>query len=260
VVVPQVVELSALPGGAGMGSGDGGAIRLRTGQGEDDAVVRQYRHGDDLRKVHWRSTARQDELMVRVEERPWRGGTTVLLDHRSAAHRGSGPASSLEWAVSFTASVCLHLHRFGQQVRLSVEDGQVLAGGAGDAGHSDSVVLEALAALQPSPGRDLVLGRDPGIGQAVIAVLGAATAASAAELGRFRPRGTTNLAVLIDVARWTATGEDNTADPEDAARVLRAMGWHVTIARPNSPMPMVWEELCRLGAAAGPEPHEAGRR
>jgi uncharacterized protein (DUF58 family) len=260
VVVPQVVELSALPGGAGMGSGDGGAIRLRTGQGEDDAVVRQYRHGDDLRKVHWRSTARQDELMVRVEERPWRGGTTVLLDHRSAAHRGSGPASSLEWAVSFTASVCLHLHRFGQQVRLSVEDGQVLAGGAGDAGHSDSVVLEALAALQPSPGRDLVLGRDPGIGQEVIAVLGAATAASAAELGRFRPRGTTNLAVLIDVARWTATGEDNTADPEDAARVLRAMGWHVTIARPNSPMPMVWEELCRLGAAAGPEPHEAGRR
>ena len=86
--------------------------------GEDDAVVRPYRHGDDLRKVHWRSTARRDELMVRVEERPWRGGTTVLLDHRLVAHRGSGPGASLEWAVSLAASICLHLHRYGHQVRL----------------------------------------------------------------------------------------------------------------------------------------------
>jgi uncharacterized protein (DUF58 family) len=249
VVVPQVVSLAAMPGGAGLGSGDDGAIRLRTGQGEDDAVVRQYRHGDDLRKVHWRTTARQDELMVRVEERPWRGGTTVLLDRRSAAHRGSGATSSLEWAVSFTASVCCHLHRYGHQVRLSVEDGKVLAGGAGDGGHSDSVVLDALAALQPSPRRDLVLGRDPGIGQEVIAVLGAATPTSAAELARFRPRGTRSLAVLLDVAEWNAAGEDNAPDPEEAARVLRATGWHVTIARPHSPMTLVWEELCRAGAA-----------
>src|SRR6184192_2184799 len=85
VVVPRVVPLWGLPSGAGIGAGDDGTVRLHAGQGEADVIVRQYRQGDDLRKVHWRSTARRDEIMVRVEERPWRGGTTVLLDHRAAA-------------------------------------------------------------------------------------------------------------------------------------------------------------------------------
>lgn len=173
VVVPRVVRLSGLPGGSGMGAGDDGSVRLRAGQGEDDAIVRQYRQGDDLRKVHWRSTARRDELMVRVEERPWRGGTTVLLDHRVHAHRGSGPTASLEWAISFAASICLHLHHFGHQVRLVSEDGRVLAGGSAEGGHSDHVVLDSLAALQGSHRRELTGGMDPGAGQEVIAVLGA---------------------------------------------------------------------------------------
>ncbi len=128
VVVPRTVALAGLPGGAGTGVGDDGSVRLRSGQGEDDAVVRQYRQGDDLRRVHWRSTARRDELMVRVEERPWRGGTTVLLDRRGPAHRGHGPTASLEWAICFCGSVCLHLHHVGQQVRLVAEDSQVLVG------------------------------------------------------------------------------------------------------------------------------------
>ncbi|MER6878609.1 DUF58 domain-containing protein, partial [Amycolatopsis sp. NPDC000673] len=113
VVVPRVVPLWGLPGGAGAGAGDDGSVRLHSGQGEPDVIVRHYRTGDDMRKVHWRSTARRDEIMVRIEERPWRGGTTVLLDHRAAAHHGSGPTASLEWAVSFAASVSLHLRRTG---------------------------------------------------------------------------------------------------------------------------------------------------
>src|SRR5919197_6092753 len=78
IVVPRVVRLSGVPGGSGLGSGDDGSVRLNAGQGEDDAIVRPYRQGDDLRKVHWRSTAKRDEMMVRVEERPWRGGTPNL--------------------------------------------------------------------------------------------------------------------------------------------------------------------------------------
>jgi len=93
--VPKVVGLFGLPSGAGIGAGDDGSIRLHAGQGESDVIVRQYRQGDDLRKVHWRSTARRDEIMVRVEERPWRGGTTVLLDHRAAAHHGAGRHSRM---------------------------------------------------------------------------------------------------------------------------------------------------------------------
>jgi uncharacterized protein (DUF58 family) len=77
IVVPRVARLAGVPGGSGLGSGEDGSVRLNAGQGEDDAIVRPYRQGDDLRKVHWRSTAKRDEMMVRVEERPWRGGTTA---------------------------------------------------------------------------------------------------------------------------------------------------------------------------------------
>ena len=38
--------------------------------GDDDTATRTYRHGDDLRRVHWKSTARTGQLMVRREEQP----------------------------------------------------------------------------------------------------------------------------------------------------------------------------------------------
>ena len=64
--------------------------------GEDDVIPRAYRDGDELRRVHWRSTARYGELMVRREEQRWRNRATVLLDSRSISHMGTGAGSSFE--------------------------------------------------------------------------------------------------------------------------------------------------------------------
>ncbi|TVT36592.1 DUF58 domain-containing protein [Amycolatopsis rhizosphaerae] len=254
VVVPRVVELWGLPGGAGLGAGDDGSVRLHTGQGETDVIVRQYRQGDDLRKVHWRSTARRDEIMVRVEERPWRGGTTVLLDHRAAAHHGSGAAASLEWAISFAASVCLHMRRAGHRIRLVTEHGKVLAdapGHEGDSSTIDNVVLDALAVLQPAHQRDLTTGHDPAEGQELIAILGTVSNEAVSELARFRPRGSRSLAVLLDTPAFTGTGGERTSATEESAALLRAAGWGVVIADPTSTMPQVWAELCRTTAGRG---------
>lgn len=255
VVVPRVVSLWGLPSGAGIGVGDDGTVRLHAGQGEADVIVRQYRQGDDLRKVHWRSTARRDEIMVRVEERPWRGGTTVLLDHRAAAHHGSGPAASLEWAVSFAASAALHLRRSGHRVRLVSEHGATLADTPGDGGdHYDHVVLDALAALQPAHQRDITLAGDPAEGQELIAVLGTVSTEAVHELTQYRPRGIRSLAVLLDTPTWSAgvtAPEQRAAATEDSAALLRAAGWGVIIAGPGSPMPQVWADLCRSAARRG---------
>ncbi|MGQ0841074.1 DUF58 domain-containing protein [Actinokineospora sp.] len=250
VVVPRVVRLSGVPGGSGLGSGDDGSHRLNAGQGEDDAIVRPYRQGDDLRKVHWRSTAKRDEMMVRVEESPWRGGTTVLLDHRVTGHRGAGASSSLEWAVSFAASVCVHLHRYGQQIRLVTETGSVLVSDTGDGSHSDNAVLDALAALQPVHQHDIACPADPGHGQELIAIIGAARAESLGQLIRYRTRGTRSLAVLLDTSGWgSVDGQD--VDPQGAAALLTGAGWGVTIARPEIPMTQVWGNICRSGTKRG---------
>jgi len=251
VVVPRTVPLTGLPGGSGTGVGDDGSVRLRSGQGEDDAVVRQYRQGDDLRRVHWRSTARRDELMVRVEERPWRGGTTVMLDRRAPAHRGNGPTASLEWAVSLCGSICLHLHHCGQQVRLVAEDSQVLVGDNAEADRSDDVVLDALAMLKPTHRRELACGVDPGGGHELIAILGSITATEAAELTRVRNRRSRSLAVLMDVTGWGVAGEGPGNNPHDAADVLREAGWGVVVAAHDMQLAAAWTELCRIGVVRG---------
>jgi uncharacterized protein (DUF58 family) len=246
IVVPRVVKLVGVPGGSGLGSGDDGSVRLNAGQGEDDAIVRPYRQGDDLRKVHWRSTAKRDEMMVRVEERPWRGGTTVLLDHRVAAHRGAGANSSLEWAVSFAASICLHLHRYGQRIRLVTESGGLIVRDSGDGTHNDTAVLDALAALQATPTPNMDSRTDPGGGQELIAILGATSPESLSQLISQRPRSTRSLAVLLDTSAWAGAGEGGQeTDIEGALALLRGAGWGVTVARPNTPMAATWATLCR---------------
>src|SRR5213082_1725280 len=108
IVTPTVVPLPAVRlTGEYTGSGDSRARSVAV-HGEDD----------DLRRVHWRSTARVGELMVRREEQPWESRATLVLDIRKNAHRGEGPTASFEWAVSAIASIAVHLRESGYRLRL----------------------------------------------------------------------------------------------------------------------------------------------
>src|SRR3954454_1331216 len=109
IVTPPVHQLpSAQLAGEWTGSGESRA-RSVASAGEDDAATREYHQGDDLRRVHWRSTARLGQLMVRREEQPWQSRAALLLDCRGSAHHGDGPLSSIEWAISAAASIGPHL-------------------------------------------------------------------------------------------------------------------------------------------------------
>ena len=270
VVLPPVVALHGLPGALGAGEGTAGAALAHQGKGASDVVVRPYRHGDELRRVHWRSTARHDELMVRLEERPWRGGTTVLLDRRDAAHRGRGVGSSLEFAVGLAASICVHLiatlHReHGDPVTLVTEDGVELTG-PGAAGGQD-VLLDALAALRPSAGRDLA-GPQLHPNTDLIAVLGALGPGDLEGLLARRPTG--GHAVLLDATAWDAASRDaagrgsggrgsgsrgSVRAPDRApnivaehASALRRAGWRVAIIGPEATPESVWTDLLHASA------------
>jgi uncharacterized protein (DUF58 family) len=243
VVTPVVTPLTGMPDGDERGTGEAGA-----GLDQDTVVVRRYRQGDDLRKVHWRTTARRDELMVRVQEWPWPGSVTVLLDHRAAAHRGSGPTSSLEYAVSLAASVYVHLARHGQRVRLVTEDGVTWAGGTAVRNHTIDTGLDALAALRATHQCNITSGPTLAGGREVVAVLGAVGPAAVEQLLAHRPRGMRSHAALLDVAAWDTERDGPpaaaTPDPAQAARLLVAAGWSVTVARPEQPPSLVWDRLC----------------
>ena len=115
--------------------------------------MREYRRGDDLRRVHWRSSAHAGELMVRREEQPWQSRATLYVDNRRSAHRGTGPASSLEHAVGIAASVAVHLVQRGFSVRLVTAPGEERGGTWHEHGAmaaESGPLLESLAVLTES--------------------------------------------------------------------------------------------------------------
>ncbi|WP_372430360.1 DUF58 domain-containing protein [Janibacter melonis] len=84
--------------------------------------MREYRSGDELRRIHWPSTARTGQMMVRQDEQPGRRRALVLLDNRASSHAGTGGGGSLEWSVSATASVATHLVAHGLETYLATAD------------------------------------------------------------------------------------------------------------------------------------------
>src|SRR5207302_11458367 len=129
VVTPAVTALPHTSlAGSWLGEGDARASTAAAA-GEDDVVPRAYRDGDELRRVHWRSTARYGELMVRREEQRWRNRALLLLDTRRSAHAGTGMSSSFEFAVSAAASVGVHVAREGLDGELITDSGPLDGGG-----------------------------------------------------------------------------------------------------------------------------------
>ena len=94
LVRPQVHALTAvLPvrrTGRGGDSDLGGAGLV----GDPDLSVREHRHGDDLRRVHWPTTARRGQLMVRPDQHPQDHNAVVLLDSRADGQRGPDDRST----------------------------------------------------------------------------------------------------------------------------------------------------------------------
>ncbi len=260
-VVPRVDPLPAVRlGGDAPGYGDGrhGALALA---GEDDVIPRGWRHGDDLRRVHWRSTARHGELMVRREEQPRRAHCTVLLDTRGVAYDGVGPDAPFEWAVSGAASAAVHLVERGFSVRLLTDTGSTVPGPADPGGHTGSpdtadaagLLLDTLAVVDHSEGVDLAPAHDAlraGAGL-LVAFFGELDERQAAVAARMRRRAGTAVAFVLDAASWAGAPEPSPARraAEERLRVLRAAGWIALAVPPGASLPALW----RLAGSARQE-------
>ncbi len=150
-VYPAVEDLDGLPHGRGHDPtvNTSRASFSQTG-GEDFFTLREYQLGDDLRKVHWPSTAKRDELMIRQLETPWQTRALVLLDPRGTAYPDS---EMFEHAVRGAASVFRHLFRNGYAPTLWTGSGSGIVVGSGE---GYGIAMEELAAVQPAQALDLV--------------------------------------------------------------------------------------------------------
>jgi uncharacterized protein (DUF58 family) len=266
VVTPHVVPLPPVPlSGAWTGSGDNRPRAFASGSAED-VTVREYRRGDDLRRVHWRSSAHAGELMVRREEQPWQSRATLFVDNRRSVHRGAGAASSLEHAVSVASSVAVHLVQRGFSVRLVTARGEDRGGlwhehGAMSA--ETAPLLESLAVLSMTPEAhiDSRWLSEAGHSGLLIAVLGAIDERDTPALVRMRHSAAGAMAVVLDVPAWgrsvSPAGSPGAVSTAEHTAWLGAHGWRAVVAGPQDPVPAVWQELGVAGRTVTSRPRVA---
>ena len=248
VVTPQVVALPDIRlGGDWAGAGESRARSVAT-SGEDDAATREYRQGDDLRRIHWRSTARRGELMVRREEQPWQSRAALLLDCRGGVHHGDGAASSLEWAVSAAASVGLHLSRAGFTMRVVSDEGEELTPGVVGTEFAD-VLLDSLSLRTASNGSSLQAGvtalRRGGGEEMLVAVVGPMGSDDAQTFARVVQSGPSiGVALVLDTSTWTTLAPRAATAARQAhdatCDVLAAGGWRVLPIAAGDNLARVW--------------------
>lgn len=111
LVYPRLVALDRLFSESGAHAQDGRRLLLRRPSGFDLHSVREYEQGESLRKVHWRSTARRGQLMVKELEDAPRDEIAVILDADESAVVGDSFDVQVRAAGSILRSHASHARR-----------------------------------------------------------------------------------------------------------------------------------------------------
>ena len=232
-VTPRIVPLARPPfGGYWLGDSEHGK-RSIAASGEDDVAPRAYQNGDSLQRVHWRSTARYGELMVRREEQYWRNTASLFLDTRRNAYT----TPMFELAVTAAASIGAHLAGEGFEARFVTAEGEV----PGQGSFRDTL-LDTLAVLRPSRAVTLETGV-AALGTAggqVIAILGEVTPAQARDLATARRGAAPGVALLL-------VEDAHAASARASVQVLAGSGWRVAVVSDAARLPVAWQEVNRAG-------------
>ena len=145
-VYPRIDRIAPLPHTRGADPRGGTMTQASFGpSGDEFHALRPYVVGDDLRRVHWKSSARTEDLLIRQDDLPWQGRAALVVDLRSSVHT----EASFEAAMSAAASIASACLGRGLEFRLLGTDGVDIGHGSGR-GHLDAV-LERLAAWEPDP-------------------------------------------------------------------------------------------------------------
>ncbi len=121
--------------------------------------TREYRPGDNLRRVHWPSTLRWGRMILKEFEQDTNLEVTCFLDLNRASLRGVGRGSNVEQAVRIAASLAEHVTSRLCSFQLIADPGSPLILPARPGKQQLMAALDSLARVRPSgrtPYLDLV--------------------------------------------------------------------------------------------------------
>jgi uncharacterized protein (DUF58 family) len=123
LVYPRLSKVAALFSERGVRSHGGGRVLLRRPAGFELHSVREYHDGESLRRVHWPSTARRQQLMVKELEDAPRDEVVVVVDAQAGFGAGTPPDSSFDAQIRAAGSILWTHARRGRNARLLVTGG-----------------------------------------------------------------------------------------------------------------------------------------
>lgn len=112
--------------------------------------LREYRGGDNPRAIHWRTTARLNQLMVREYQHSRRHDLLLAVELWLPARPAPADFERVELAVSFAASICVdHLQHTSEAAIDLVVGGREILRGSGWTGTAAlGGILEQLALVE----------------------------------------------------------------------------------------------------------------
>lgn len=248
LVYPKLVSLGQLFSETGAHSLDGRRLLLRRPTGYDLHSVRDYEDGDSLRKVHWRSTARRGQLMVKELEDSPREEIAVLLDADATAVAGE----SFEVQVRAAGSILDAYVRRGRRAVLVVNgerpDAQHVYSPADDRRRA----LEVLASVEPSGRRpvSMLLAEDAGPAARALELVVVTARLDASLVDRLVQRALgRRRASVVYVDAPTFAG--SVSQPQPALLRLQSVGIAVAVLRNGDDLAPVLSGEPVVGAAHG---------
>src|SRR6266540_6830233 len=208
----------------------GGRVLLRRTAGFDLHSVREYEQGESLRKVHWRTTARRGQLMVKELEDMPHDEVGVLLDADGRAVVGESFDVQVRAAGSILRAQALRSRRAALTVTSSPPESCRVASYDGEWRHA----LDLLAAAEPTGTEPLVrfLERDSSLVASANEIVAVTASLSAglvdALLERALARRPTSL-VFVESASFGPEGAPPLREP--ALLRLQAAGVPVAVLR-----------------------------
>jgi len=147
-IYPDVFSIVSLPLSGTPSEIHRGGFLLPEGAGAAEfSGLREYRRGDNPRHVHWPTTARMNELMMKEFEPLASASLYIALDLSVDANAGQGRHSSFEYAVRIAASIARYATSQGMPVCLSGDGARSLAIGLGTGEAHFRSLLDALAVV-----------------------------------------------------------------------------------------------------------------
>ena len=239
LVLPRVLPIPGFALFTGGLPGRGRSSRRALQTTTNATAIRDYTPGDALSRIHWRSSAHYNKLMVKEFDLDPAVDAWMFLDLHENVQAGEGLESTEEYGVTIAATIATYLLRQDLSVGLIVNGQQreILSLDRGD--RQIERVLELLAVVESGPGPDLkeALALDAlHFGRNTVAIV--ITPSNSRDwhegVRHLQRRG-----VQVAVVGLNATSFEDEPDDEDSLALLEGAGVPVLRVKQGDPLVQV---------------------